>query len=112
MIRLCLYWATFTAMWVIIMVEVRLMLRSRRTLTEGAQHRAFAQWGQWMTLSVTDRTGLIYATTLHGLYEERVTEKVWTDPIAISLWQSDPCLHDRYQRDAAALLERPETDCE
>jgi hypothetical protein len=109
-IRLYLYWATFTAMWLIIAVEARLMLRSRRVLTEGARHRAFFEWAKWTMITVTDKRAMVYAATLTQLYEDQVTEKVWDDPIAVALWHADPDLHTAYQREADACTERGE-DC-
>jgi hypothetical protein len=89
--------------WVVLIFVVVGLVQSRRELRQAQTDDAFIGWANWTIFSVTARDGTVYSGTLRELYNERVMEKTWVDPIAVSLWHADPDVHSDYVRDAERL---------
>ena len=68
-------------------------------LEEHARDRAFTHWARWTVLTVVTSDGAIEATTLKELWDRGTRDRVWSDPISVSLWHADPDVLDRFRQD-------------
>jgi hypothetical protein len=110
------YWASAFAMWfvtafaaVTLLGYIRRLRKATTHMRERAAERsALEKWARWTMLSITDRSGMIYATTVAQLFHEGVTERVWDEPIAAALWHADAQLYGNWQQEAERLLQTVE----
>lgn len=76
--------------------------------------RGLSEWAQWTVLTVADRDGMIRAWTIRQLYDWKIIEQVWTDPISVSLWAAHGELYKQWQSEAVQMFTAPpdaEKDC-
>lgn len=115
-----LYWVSYSIMWAVTIWALLVLLYYRRRLIAAtARVRAAADpdslenWARWTMLSVTDREGNIAAWTLKQIYDSRIAERVWPDPISVALWHSDPVTSQAWQDEAERMFQTlgvPPTD--
>lgn len=98
-----LYYGITFAAWVACGYGFTSLRRARRALQDAIQDQELTNWANRMILSVTGRDGMIFSSTLGQLYRDRVTDEVWTDPIAVALWHADPAVHAAYVRQAEKI---------
>lgn len=72
-----------------------------RRAARSAEDRAFVVWAGRTMLTVTNREGYVQACTLHQLYSSGFWDNVWDAPIAVSTWNADPEVIDRYSQELA-----------
>lgn len=98
------WYLTFGFMWLVCAGFLWGMVHWRRLMTGAARDAALAGWARTTMISVTDRTGIIYAATLAQLHTDvGDIDRVWGDPIAVSVWHPDPELYAMELRQAKAL---------
>lgn len=95
-----LFYAFFAALWFGCIFGAVILIKCRRALKDAIRDRELTDWANRMILSVTSKDGMIFSSTLGQLYRDRITDEVWTDPIAVALWHSDPAVHAAYVRQA------------
>ena len=91
------YWASCAIMlavsvgaFIVLMRWTRRLRTATAQCQEATRERAeLGDWARWTVLSVTERDGMIWSTTIAELFHEKA-EKVWTDPIATAIWSTHP----------------------
>lgn len=111
------YWTTFGLMWAITIATLVVQRRRMRQLQEAtADTEGFARWANWQMLTVIDRQGDIHSWTLRQMYQWKITDRIWADPVSVSLWAANGELYQQWQTEAVQLFAVPpehdqENDC-
>lgn len=80
----------------------------RRVLSQAIRNvRGLSEWAQWTMLTVVDQDGTIHAWTLRQLYDWKIIERVWADPVSVSVWAAHGELYKQWQSEAVQLFTTP-----
>jgi hypothetical protein len=87
---------------------VRTRTRLDNMLQQAAEDRAFARWAEYTMLTVTDREGIIWATTLPEFWKSGEWDRIWDHPAAASFWHAHPDTLARWRNEITEITEHRE----